>query len=180
MVAPFRSPREAIRAGIGFVPGDRAGKGILAQLPILDNVVAARRVREGRFLASRHEREECADLVAALRLKAGSIWDLPGSLSGGNQQKLLVARWLDLPLRMVVLEEPTRGVDIGTKRDIYALIRRWRIRGPSSSGGRRRTSNFSNSATRSSRSTPTATPKGYLESGRFDEDGLAQLTGMAA
>ncbi|TGV62839.1 sugar ABC transporter ATP-binding protein, partial [Mesorhizobium sp. M00.F.Ca.ET.149.01.1.1] len=117
------SPAAAARAGIGFVSGDRAAKGILSQLPIVDNVLAARRVRDNRRIVGAAERQECSDLVSALKLKAGSIWDLPASLSGGNQQKLIVARWLGLPLRMVVLEEPTRGVDIGTKHDIYALIR---------------------------------------------------------
>lgn len=180
IAAPFRSPREAIRAGVGFVPGDRAGKGILAQLPILDNVVAARRVRGGRELARAAEREECAGLVSALQLKAGSIWDLPGTLSGGNQQKLLVARWLDLPLRMVVLEEPTRGVDIGTKRDIYALIRRMADAGAIVVWWSTENVELLELCDAIFAFDTDGTPKGYLAGERFDEDGLAELTGMAA
>ncbi|WP_156655694.1 ATP-binding cassette domain-containing protein, partial [Methylobacterium platani] len=63
------------------------------------------------------------EALARLAIKAGSIDDSPLTLSGGTQQKLLLARWLEHPPRLLVLEEPTRGVDIGTKREIYALIR---------------------------------------------------------
>ncbi|MBB3937316.1 ATP-binding cassette domain-containing protein [Aureimonas phyllosphaerae] len=180
IAAPFRSPREAIRAGVGFVPGDRAGKGVLSKLPILDNVVAARRVRDGRGFVRRGERDECSSLVAALQLKAGSIWDLPGSLSGGNQQKLLVARWLDLPLRMVVLEEPTRGVDIGTKRDIYALIRRMAEAGAIIVWWSTENVELLELCDAIFAFDTDGTPKGFLAGERFDEDGLAELTGMAA
>ncbi|WP_163268478.1 ATP-binding cassette domain-containing protein [Chelativorans alearense] len=118
------APIASVRNGIGYVTGDRAHKGVLAQLPIIDNVLASRRIREKRRYISRSERAECGDLVRTLGVKVDSIWSVPSTLSGGNQQKLLIARWLGMPLRMVVLEEPTRGVDIGTKREIYALIRK--------------------------------------------------------
>ena len=103
--------------------GDRAHKGVLHSLPIIDNVMASRRVTRGALLTGGSEGGECLDLLKALKVKAGSVWDLPSTLSGGTQQKLLLARWLGVPSRLLVLEEPTRGVDIGTKREIYQLIR---------------------------------------------------------
>ena len=117
------SPRAAVRQGIGFVSGDRAGKGILTTLPIVDNLLAAARVRQRRALVRGGEANEAAGLLQMLRIKAASLWELPATLSGGTQQKLLIARWLNLRPGLLVLEEPTRGVDIGTKRDLYALVR---------------------------------------------------------
>ena len=73
--------------------------------------------------------EQGARLLEALNMRVGSQWDLPSTLSGGTQQKLLVARWLTLKPKLLVLEEPTRGVDIRTKREIYALIREMAAQG---------------------------------------------------
>ncbi|MDA8251798.1 MAG: sugar ABC transporter ATP-binding protein [Rhodospirillales bacterium] len=125
----LRTPRAAVQQGIGFVSGDRTGKGILATLPIVDNMLAAARVRQRRTLVRGSETDEAAGLLQALRIKAASLWALPAALSGGTQQKLLIARWLNLSPRLLVLEEPTRGVDIGTKRDLYALVRELAVRG---------------------------------------------------
>lgn len=176
----FSSPAAAARAGIGFVSGDRATKGILSQLPIVDNVLAARRVRERRRIVSASERQECRDLVSALKLKAGSIWDLPASLSGGNQQKLLVARWLGLPLKMVVLEEPTRGVDIGTKRDIYGLIREMADAGAIIIWWSTENVELLELCDAIFAFDTDGQPKGFLPEEHYTEDGLAELTGMAA
>ncbi|RUV17093.1 MULTISPECIES: sugar ABC transporter ATP-binding protein [unclassified Mesorhizobium] len=176
----FSSPLAAARAGIGFVSGDRATKGILSQLPIADNVLAARRIRERRRIVGAAERQECCDLVSALKLKADSIWDLPASLSGGNQQKLLVARWLDLPLRMVVLEEPTRGVDIGTKHDIYRLIREMADAGAIIIWWSTENVELLELCDAIFAFDTDGRPKGFLPEERFTEDGLAELTGMAA
>ncbi|HTW25704.1 MAG TPA: sugar ABC transporter ATP-binding protein [Acetobacteraceae bacterium] len=119
----LRSPRVAVRQGIGFVSGDRSGKGLLATLPIIDNMLAAARVRQGRVAVRGDEVREATGLLQTLRIKAASLWGLPATLSGGTQQKLLIARWLNLKPSLLVLEEPTRGVDIGTKRDLYDLMR---------------------------------------------------------
>jgi ribose transport system ATP-binding protein len=118
-----RSPRDAVHQGIGFISGDRTNRGILAALPIIDNLVVSRRIAERRSFLRRDEIVEATALLKALRIKADSLHDLPSSLSGGTQQKLILARWLNLRPKILVLEEPTRGVDIGTKRDIYGLIR---------------------------------------------------------
>ncbi|WP_233858162.1 sugar ABC transporter ATP-binding protein [Paraburkholderia sp. HD33-4] len=119
----FANPGAAARGGVGFISGDRANKGILETLPIVDNLMAAQRIVERRGVARRAEVRQGARLLEALNMRVGSQWDLPSTLSGGTQQKLLVARWLTLKPKLLVLEEPTRGVDIRTKREIYALIR---------------------------------------------------------
>lgn len=180
MPKSFRAPAEAIRNGVGYVSGDRRGKGILADLSILDNVLGARRVREKRWLVGRRDEAECLDLVQALKLKAGSIHDLPRSLSGGNQQKLLVARWLGLPLRIVVFEEPTRGVDIGTKRDIYGLIRDMANAGAIILWWSTENAELIELCDRIHAFDPEGRPVGEVPQDRFTEDGIAELTGMAA
>jgi ribose transport system ATP-binding protein len=118
-----RTPRKAVRNGIGFISGDRANKGVLARLPILDNMLASSRVAENRKFVSSGEHGEGLGLVAALRIKGASLWSLPETLSGGTQQKMLIARWIRLNPSLLVLEEPTRGVDIGTKKEIYEQVR---------------------------------------------------------
>jgi ribose transport system ATP-binding protein len=178
--ARFSSPVDAVRAGIGYISGDRGAKGILLQLPIVDNVLAARRIRDGRSIVRSAEKQECADLVSALKLKAGSIWDVPSSLSGGNQQKLLVARWLGLPLRMVVLEEPTRGVDIGTKRDIYGLIRQMADAGAIVIWWSTENVELLELCDAIFAFDTDGRPRGFLPEDRYSEDGIAELTGMAA
>ncbi len=122
-------PADAVRRGFGYVSGDRAEKGLLSTLPILDNVVAGTRVARRRLLVLRDELRQANDALKRLSIKASSVDALPQTLSGGTQQKLLLARWLDTAPRVLVLEEPTRGVDIGTKREIYDLIRRVAERG---------------------------------------------------
>ncbi|SDR52098.1 monosaccharide ABC transporter ATP-binding protein, CUT2 family [Paraburkholderia fungorum] len=120
----YPHPCAGARDGVGFVSGDRSNKGVLATLPIVDNLVAAARVVSRRGIVRHAEVEQATQLLDALKIRAGSLWDLPATLSGGTQQKLLIARWLLLRPKLLVLEEPTRGVDIRTKREIYALIRK--------------------------------------------------------
>lgn len=174
------SPRQAVELGIGYVSGDRHTKGVLAQLPIVDNVLASRRIREGRYLVRGGERAECLDLVQRLKLKAGSILDLPGTLSGGNQQKLLVARWLSMPLKLVVFEEPTRGVDIGTKRDIYDLIHGMAEQGTTVIWWSTENVELLELCDEILAFDTEGHAKGLLPSDQFNEDALANLTGMAA
>jgi len=121
-VAP-PNPHAAAASGIGYVSGDRVNKGIIAALPIIDNVMAARRIVERRIWVGWGEPAEADRLLDTLNITNGRLWALPATMSGGTQQKLLIARWLALKPQLLVLEEPTRGVDIGTKREIYTLIR---------------------------------------------------------
>lgn len=124
-----RNPRQAVKRGIGYASGDRASKGLLPKLSILENIVFARRVVEGNFVIGRDERQQAEQLLNQLGVKAPNLDALPSTLSGGTQQKLLLARWLTMPLKVLLLEEPTRGVDAHTKQDIYQLIRAMAQRG---------------------------------------------------
>jgi ribose transport system ATP-binding protein len=119
----FRSPAEAVCSGVGYVSGDRSEKGVLATLPIIDNLAAAGRIARKRWWVRSNEAREAFAALRRLAIKASSLYALPQTLSGGTQQKLLIARWLYLAPKILVLEEPTRGVDIGTKREIYQIIR---------------------------------------------------------
>lgn len=175
-----RTPRQAARSMVGFVSGDRAGKGILASLPIIDNMLASRRVARGQVLIPRSEAAEANGLLAALRIKAGSLWDLPATLSGGTQQKLLIARWLNLGPALLVLEEPTRGVDIGTKREIYALIRAMAAAGTTVVWWSTEQTELVELCGTVLAFDPDGRPTGILRREGITEDSLAAATGMAA
>ncbi|SCW51035.1 ribose transport system ATP-binding protein [Rhizobium mongolense subsp. loessense] len=178
--ARFRSPHQAARLGAGFVTGDRAHRGILHSLPIIDNVLASRRVTRGSLFARKHEGVECLDLMQALKVKAGSLWHLPNTLSGGTQQKLLLARWLNLPSRLLVLEEPTRGVDIGTKREIYQLIRDMAATGTAIVWWSTENAELLEVCDRVLAFDTEGRSSGVIERDQLSEDRLATLTGMAA
>ncbi len=175
-----RTPRRAVRCGVGFVSGDRAGKGILAGLPIIDNMLASRRVLRGQVVVPRSEVAEAEGLLAALRIKVGSLWDLPATLSGGTQQKLLIARWLNLRPAMLVLEEPTRGVDIGTKREIYELIRTMAAAGTTVVWWSTEQTELIELCDAVLAFDPDGRPTGVLRHADITEDALAAVTGMAA
>jgi ABC-type sugar transport system ATPase subunit len=132
---PPRSPRAMIDAGVGYVPEDRKLQGLFFELGIDENIVVPQMARLGgvgglfgvRNFAG--ERSLAGERMAALRVKAASAESVPGSLSGGNQQKLLIARWLGRDTKVLLLDEPTRGIDVGTKVEIYRLIREAADRG---------------------------------------------------
>ena len=175
-----RNPREAVRHGIGLVSGDRGNKGILATLPIVDNMLAAARVRERRRVVGRGEANEALTLLGTLRIKAASMWALPATLSGGTQQKLLIARWLAVTPDLLVLEEPTRGVDIGTKRDLYALVRQMAARGVGVLWWSTEYVELVELCHAVLAFDPDGTPSGMLAGAELDETNLAHATGMAA
>jgi len=122
--ATIRTPGDAIRLGIAYVPEDRKGQGLFLQQSLLANVtmnVLGKHARCGvlkRGELLRVTREAIAKLSARGAGPEGVI----GGLSGGNQQKLLLARWLEIKPRVLILDEPTRGVDIGAKHEIYRII----------------------------------------------------------
>lgn len=176
----LRNPRQAVRHGIGFVSGDRAGKGVLATLPIIDNLMAAARIRQRRVFVARRERDESRELLRALRIKVASLWTLPKTLSGGTQQKLLIARWLNVAPRLLVLEEPTRGVDIGTKRDLYALVRQMADSGIGIVWWSTEYIELIDLCDDVLTFDPEGTPGRMLSGERLDETRLAEATGMAA
>lgn len=118
-------PQASIAAGIGYVPEDRKLQGLFFELGIDENIVMpfmARLAHRGlRALGA--ERSLVGESLVKFQVKAASSSALPGSLSGGNQQKLLIARWMRHGVRVLLLDEPTRGIDVGTKAEIYQRIR---------------------------------------------------------
>ncbi len=121
-----RSPGQAVASGVGLVPEDRKGQGIVIDMEIGKNVTMAnsRPVTVAGFFRPRAERGVVARLVENLRIKLASANDPVSSLSGGNQQKVVLAKWFNVDPDLVILDEPTRGVDVGAKTEIYSLIHR--------------------------------------------------------
>ncbi len=121
----LRSPREAIAAGIAYVPEDRKQQGLFLNLPIRANMSSAclDDVSSNGVLSARRDRALAERLAGELQVKASSVETAVGTLSGGNQQKVILARWLARRPRVLILDEPTRGVDVGAKAEIYRLIR---------------------------------------------------------
>ncbi len=125
-VGPFKSPRQAMAAGIACLPEDRKQEGLLLQRSVRENATLANlsAYADAGILSSRRERGATSDLMRELRIKAVSTESTVNTLSGGNQQKVLLARWMDRPHRIVLFDEPTRGIDVGAKYEIYSLINR--------------------------------------------------------
>ncbi|MFI1302384.1 sugar ABC transporter ATP-binding protein [Streptomyces sioyaensis] len=120
----LRSPRDAIRAGIGLAPEERKAQALFLHRTIRDNItlVSLGRLCHGRFVRKAKEKALAQDFADRLRVRAPSIEAEVGTLSGGNQQKAVLARWLARRPELLILDEPTRGVDIGAKAEIYHII----------------------------------------------------------
>ena len=118
------SPQEAVNAGLGLLTEDRKELGLLAALTIRENVTIADLDAVSRLEVISHKQEVSLvnRLVPRLRLKYHSIEQTISSLSGGNQQKVLLSRWLATKAKVLLLDEPTKGVDVGAKADIYTII----------------------------------------------------------
>jgi L-arabinose transport system ATP-binding protein len=112
-------------AGIGFTAEDRKNEGLFPILSVRENVSVAilKRLTRLRFINRRHEDKVVSKLTDRLRVKAPSLGQEVGKLSGGNQQKVVLARWLAREPRVLILDEPTRGIDVGAKAEIYQLVR---------------------------------------------------------
>ncbi len=125
-------PRASIAAGVGYVPEDRKLQGLFFQLGVGENIVEPFMARLAGLLGLRSQRAERELVTTRIRdfeVKTAGAAALPGSLSGGNQQKLLLARWLGRDTKVILLDEPTRGIDVGTKAQIYKLVREAAERG---------------------------------------------------
>lgn len=124
----LRQPRDAVRAGIGLAPESRKEHGVILDSAIRINETMARLsplVGPLGIIRERAEKETASRLSQALRLKAGSIEHPVSSLSGGNQQKVVLAKWFHADVDLLIFDEPTRGVDVGAKSEIYALIKQF-------------------------------------------------------
>ncbi len=124
---PLRSPVDAIRAGVALVPEDRKQQGLILEMTVRENISLAGLRRHRRrlgFLNVARERSDAAEMIAALNVKTPGDRQVVRFLSGGNQQKVVLAKWLALKPRLLLLDEPTRGIDVGAKQEIYHLMER--------------------------------------------------------
>ena len=121
----FATSADAIAAGIFLVPEDRKGVGILLDLPIYENVSLPNlpAYTRGMFVSPELERQRAETSRRDLDIRTANVATRTGSLSGGNQQKVVLAKWLAMEPRVMIFDEPTRGIDIGAKSEIYRLMR---------------------------------------------------------
>ncbi|WP_399091394.1 sugar ABC transporter ATP-binding protein [Streptomyces sp. BBFR2] len=116
--------RTAMRAGLGLVPEDRKGQGLVLDASLQDNLVLARLDRDtrGGLVDRRGQRREAAAVAAQLKVRMSGLGQSARTLSGGNQQKIVIGKWLLTRTRLLILDEPTRGIDVSAKVEIYQLI----------------------------------------------------------
>ena len=120
----FASPRQAVRAGLAYVPEDRQSQGLVLPLPISQNVTLPllREMSPGGVLRPARERGLAEEYRRRLSLRARSVRQPARDLSGGNQQKVVLSKWLATRPRVLILDEPTRGIDVGAKAEVHRLI----------------------------------------------------------
>ncbi|MCP4692127.1 MAG: sugar ABC transporter ATP-binding protein, partial [Desulfobacterales bacterium] len=117
-------PADAIRRGMAYISGDRGRDGVLLSRPILENLAAADLTRGGRFLLSPGKlTQKAAPLVKRLKMRLPGFTAPISSLSGGNQQKAVIGRWLMVQPAVLLLDDPTKGIDLQTKSDLYQIMR---------------------------------------------------------
>jgi len=119
------SPKDAIARGIYLIPEDRRRFGLITTMTVRENITlpALNRYARGGFINRTAETAAAQKLSSELRVKTPSVEAVVGNLSGGNQQKVVLAKWLSLGPRVIVFDEPTRGIDVGAKAEIYQLMR---------------------------------------------------------
>ena len=120
----IRRPSDAIRHGIAYVTEDRKNEGLVLEMGVGQNITIAsmKTLSSGIFIKRQEEKKTIDDQIRALRIKVHSPRQLVGKLSGGNQQKVVLAKWMMKNPKLLILDEPTRGVDIGAKSEIYKLM----------------------------------------------------------
>jgi rhamnose transport system ATP-binding protein len=118
------SPVSAMAAGIGFVPEDRRQQGLVMDMSVQQNVALAslRNLEKGGLIRASAERAMAADWAARLKIKYGRLTDPVSMLSGGNQQKVVLAKWLGRKPAVLIVDEPTRGIDVATKAEVHHLL----------------------------------------------------------
>ncbi|MBK5108626.1 MAG: sugar ABC transporter ATP-binding protein, partial [Anaerolineales bacterium] len=120
----LKHPGQAIRQGMGFVPEDRKLQGLFLNMAVRENMVIGALPEISRFSFVNFKRADqmAREFVEKLKIRTPSLKQLVRNLSGGNQQKVIIARWLTLKPRILILDEPTRGIDVATKAEIHALM----------------------------------------------------------
>ncbi len=119
-----RSPSEAIQLGIGMVPEDRKEQGLILGMTVRENITLTilNTLKCWRGIDRKKQNELTSSLVNQLRIQTPSIFQLTQNLSGGNQQKVVLAKWLARRCRLLILDEPTRGIDVGAKYEMYKIM----------------------------------------------------------
>ena len=122
----IRSPQDAIRHGVYLVPEDRRTAGLITEMPICENVTlpALGRYAPAGLISFEKERDASREVCGRLNVRAPSVEVRAANLSGGNQQKVVLARWMALEPKVFIFDEPTRGIDVGSKAEIYELMRK--------------------------------------------------------
>jgi ABC-type sugar transport system ATPase subunit len=115
---------DAVRAGLALVPEERQRQGLFFNLSLRHNLVLPRETAGRALLVRRRERGEAEAMLRQWRIRAAGVDPLPDTLSGGNQQKVVVAKWLATGPRVLLLDEPTKGVDVGAKGELHEIVRR--------------------------------------------------------
>jgi len=122
----IQSPREAIRSGIYLIPEDRRSFGLITAMTVRENITlpALAQYSSSGFIVRSAEEAVAQKMCAELKIKTPSVEVAASNLSGGNQQKVVLAKWLSLDPKVILFDEPTRGIDVGAKAEIYQLMRR--------------------------------------------------------
>jgi ribose transport system ATP-binding protein len=120
----FKHPREAMRRGFALVPGERAKEGLLYIRAILDNLLLPSWRRYGLPLKVNNAKKDATQTGASLNLKMAGLGEPVSTLSGGNAQKVVIGKWLMREPQVLLLDDPTKGVDVGTKAEFYSLLTR--------------------------------------------------------
>ncbi|MGQ9623001.1 MAG: sugar ABC transporter ATP-binding protein [Candidatus Caldatribacteriaceae bacterium] len=121
----FSHPREAIAHGVGFLTEDRRGEGLAPEMEVYKNISMAifwNQLRKGLNLDLRREKDISEEYIKELRIVTPTIYQRVKNLSGGNQQKVVVAKWLCSQPKVLIVDEPTRGIDVGAKSEIYQIV----------------------------------------------------------
>jgi rhamnose transport system ATP-binding protein len=121
---PQRNPRRAIRAGMAFVPEDRRQQGLVIDGSVARNIASVIRggLARAGLLTARAENRATAPWAARLEVKTSALDMRAATMSGGNQQKVVIAKWLATDPRLLIIDEPTRGIDVGTKAEVHRLL----------------------------------------------------------
>ncbi|KAA9026987.1 sugar ABC transporter ATP-binding protein [Niallia endozanthoxylica] len=121
----FKNPRQAIDKGFSYIPGERKAEGIIAEMSIMENAMISYRSQKAfwKWIGRKVEKDMFLQMKENMKIKAPTVHTLIKTLSGGNQQKVVLARALALNPKFLLLEEPTRGIDVGAKAEIYRLLR---------------------------------------------------------
>lgn len=120
----IKSPQDAIRNGIGLIPENRKTEGLILKHAIFKNasMVQLKRLKKGPWLYEKNEKDYMQRAVKKLSIKLNKVTDAVGGLSGGNQQKVVVSKWLSQDFKVLIFDEPTKGIDVGAKEDIFRII----------------------------------------------------------